>query len=66
MAVQPLFLPGESHGQRSLAGYSSWDQKESDTSEVTNTLSLQGKKISSQKGRNLIELLKKEGSYLAE
>ena len=66
MAVQPLFLPGESHGQRSLAGYSSWDQKESDTSEVTNTPSLQGKKISSQKGRNLIELLKKEGSYLAE
>ena len=26
----PVFLPGESHGQRSLAGYSSWDRKESD------------------------------------
>ena len=24
----PLFLPGESHGQRSLAGYSPWDPKE--------------------------------------
>ena len=26
----PVFLPGESHGQRSLAGYSPWDHKESD------------------------------------
>ena len=24
---QPVFLPGESHGQRSLAGYSSWGRK---------------------------------------
>ena len=24
----PAFLPGESHGQRSLAGYSPWDCKE--------------------------------------
>ena len=31
----PVFLPGESHGQRSLAGYSPWDCKESDTTEVT-------------------------------
>ena len=29
----PVFLPGESHGQRSLAGYSQWDHKESDTTE---------------------------------
>ena len=27
----PVFLPGESHGQRSLAGYSPWGYKESDT-----------------------------------
>ena len=27
-----VFLPGEVHGQRSLAGYSLWDCKESDTS----------------------------------
>ena len=27
----PVFLPGEVHGQRSLAGYSSWGGKESDT-----------------------------------
>ena len=29
----PVFLPGESHGQRSLVGYSPWGQKESDTTE---------------------------------
>ena len=26
----PVFLPEESHGQRSLAGYSPWDHKESE------------------------------------
>ena len=29
----PVFLPGKSHGQRSLAGYSPWGHKESDTTE---------------------------------
>ena len=29
----PVFLPGESHGQRSLAGYSSWGRKELDMTE---------------------------------
>ena len=29
----PVFLPGESHGQRSLEGYSAWGCKESDTPE---------------------------------
>ena len=29
----PVFLPGESHGWRSLAGCSPWGHKESDTSE---------------------------------
>ena len=29
----PVFLSGESHGQRSLAGYSPWGYKESDTTE---------------------------------
>ena len=33
MATPPVFLPGEFHGQRSLAGYSPWDHKESDTTE---------------------------------
>ena len=27
------FLPGESHGHRNMAGYSSWGHKESDTAE---------------------------------
>ena len=31
----PVFLPGESHGQRSLAGYSPQHCKESDMTEVT-------------------------------
>ena len=29
----PLFLPGEFHEQKSLAGYSQWCHKESDTTE---------------------------------
>ena len=29
----PVFLSGESHGWRSLAGYGPWGQKESDTTE---------------------------------
>ena len=29
----PVFLPGESHGWRSLVGYSPWSRKESDTTE---------------------------------
>ena len=28
-------MPGESHGQKSLAGYSPWGHKESDTTEET-------------------------------
>ena len=30
-----VFLPRESHGQRSLAGYSPWGHKELDTTEHT-------------------------------
>ena len=29
----PVFMPGESRGQRSLAGYSALSRKESDTTE---------------------------------
>ena len=31
----PVFLPGESHGQRNLVGYSPWGCKESDMTEAT-------------------------------
>ena len=36
-AWQPtaVFLPGESHGQRSLEGYSPWGRRESDLTEAT-------------------------------
>ena len=53
MATAPVFLPGESHGQRTLAGYSQWGRKESDTTERLKTLLLllwvkaaSGKKLS--------------------
>ena len=31
----PVLLPGESHGQRNLAGYRPWSCKKSDTTEAT-------------------------------
>ena len=31
----PVFLPGESQGQKSLVGYSSWGHKELDMTEAT-------------------------------
>ena len=40
-------LPGESHGQRSLVGYSPWGHKESDTTEPL-TLSLSGASLVAQ------------------
>ena len=33
----PVFLPGESHGQRRPAGCSPWGHKESDIAELVNT-----------------------------
>ena len=33
----PVFLPGKSHGQGSLAGYRPWGHKESDATEHTHT-----------------------------
>ena len=35
MASTPVFLPGESHGQGSLAGCSPWGHTESDMTEAT-------------------------------
>ena len=37
-----VLLPGKSHGQRSLVGYSPWGHKESDTTEQLHFTSLQG------------------------
>ena len=50
----PIFLPGEVHGQRSLASYSSWGCKESDMTEQV-TISLLGK-MNRQLGRSEGEL----------
>ena len=36
----PVFSPGESHGQRSLAGYSPWGHKELDMTERLNNTKL--------------------------
>ena len=33
MAATPVFLPGKSHGLRSLVGYRPWGRKDSDTTE---------------------------------
>ena len=38
----PVFLPGESHGQRSLVGYSPWGHREPDITETTQHGSSQG------------------------
>ena len=43
MATHPVFLAGEFHGQRSLAGYSPWGRKELDMTEgVTNAFTHDG------------------------
>ena len=36
--LTPVFLPGESHGQKSLVGYSPWGCKESDKTEYAQIL----------------------------
>ena len=41
MAIHSSTLPGKSHGQRSLEGYSPWGHKESDTTEWLHSTSLQ-------------------------
>ena len=38
MAAHSSILPGESHGQRSQAGYSPWSRKELDVTERISTL----------------------------
>ena len=40
-----IFLLGESHGWRSLEGYSPWGHKESDTTEATEHASKRGTKL---------------------
>ena len=51
----PIFLPGESHGQRSLAGYSPWGHKESDTTEATEHTHIRKKFIENSTKFNMQE-----------
>ena len=46
----PVFLPGESHRQQSLVGYSPWGCTESDTTEATSHVAPQ-KRMESYRGR---------------
>ena len=50
----PIFWPGESHGQRSLVGYSPWGCTESDTTEQLSTA--QHSRIASKYTKCLLNL----------
>ena len=45
----PVLLPGESHGHRSLAGYSPWGHRESDTTDFIRTCAPPALPLSSQR-----------------
>ena len=45
MQPTPGFLPGKSHGRRSLVGYRPWGCKESDTTERLHSLTQKEKQI---------------------
>ena len=45
----PVFLPGESHRQKNLAGYSLWDRTESDMTEVTQHTRMIGEGFANQR-----------------
>ena len=60
----PVFLPGESHGLRSLAGYSPWCCKEWDMTEQLSTTQhrySKHKKKNRRKGRLYIDCVFQEG-----
>ena len=48
----PVSLPGKFHGQRSLAGYSPWGHKESDTTDHHRFIILFSKKYIKKKTQN--------------
>ena len=54
MVTYPVFLPGESHGQRSLASYSPWGHKESDMTECAPTVTYE--QLYADKFKNLCEM----------
>ena len=56
----PVFLPGKSHGQRSLGGYSPWGRKESDTTEPLSTAQMRPHDLDPNYAQNLTKELKEE------
>ena len=60
----PVFLPGKSHGQRSLAGYNPWGHKELETIEQLSMLALDHKPLLSQSCLRPIEVWKKKVQML--
>ena len=59
MATHSTFLPGKSHGQRSLAGSSPWESQESDTTEWLNQPTKGPGRIYTQHGPN-VQVLQKQ------
>ena len=53
----PVFLPGESHRQRGLAGYGPWARKELDATEVTITFTTPSSNLFFLCARGLYTLL---------
>ena len=52
MAPTPIFLPGESHGQRGLVGYSLWGHKESSTTESLSIHTLDWRMLNTTEDRD--------------
>ena len=53
----PVFLPGESNGQRSLADYSPWDHKESDMTERLTLLLWKAITVHTEVSENILAIL---------
>ena len=57
MQPTPVFLPGEFHGQRNLAGYSPYSQKESDMTKTTHTHTQRSRILTAHSVDIIIQLL---------
>ena len=59
----PVCLPGKSHGQRILTGYSPWGHKESDMTEQLHFTSLERKPADFGKSGSYFSLIRAQSSY---
>ena len=62
----PVFLPAESHGQRSMAGYGPWGCKESDTTEVTECTHTNNQGLASWQKPSRLECIRLLGEIQAQ